>query len=172
MEWLIIVLVLMFVIAPVMWLKPSPRQARVSRLRTAATQEGVTVKLAKPPLHEVRGTMPSYRWTYPPQRPGPRFMLVRNEKASEALKTFRPGWRWRIEPLRPLPAAAEDHLVTLLERLPQDALVLESDREALTMWWYESQQGERFVAYAQNFAALRDALAGRPDRQGSAPVES
>ncbi len=40
MEWLIIVFILMFVIAPVMWLKPSPRQQRQMALRSCAARQG------------------------------------------------------------------------------------------------------------------------------------
>lgn len=167
MEWLLIIFLLMFVIAPVMWLKPSPRQKRVARLRDMAMKAGVEVKLTKSPLHNDSGTMPSYRWPYPPQRPGPRFLLVRDVEASDRLKTFCPGWRWRIEPMRGLPDTVEARLKALLERLPQDALVIESGREALLLWWHESQDGERFTRYLDDFRFIRDALAGRPDPRAS-----
>lgn len=163
MEWLLIIFFLLLVAAPVMWLKPSPRQKRVARLRDLAIKAGVEVKLAKSPLHNDTGTMPSYRFAYPPQRPGPRFVLVREAEASDRLKLFCPGWRWRIEPLRGLPEPAEARLRQLLERLPQDALIIESGREALMLWWHESQDGERFSRYLDDFRFVRDALAGRPD---------
>ena len=91
MEWLIIVFILMFVIAPVMWLKPSPRQKRQMALRSCAARQGVAVKMAKPPLHHFRGTMPAYRWHYPQQAPGPDFVLVRDSNASDALEPFHAG---------------------------------------------------------------------------------
>ncbi|XQU09742.1 preprotein translocase subunit YajC [Halomonas sp. LY9] len=164
MEWLIIIFILMFVITPVMWLKPSPRQKRQMALRSSAAKQGVTVKMAKPPLHHFRGTMPSYRWRYAQDTPGPDFMLVRDSNASEALAPYHAGWRWRIAPLRPLPEAASTHLQTLLERLPQDALVLESSEYALTLWWWESQTAERFTTYLADIEPLKAALSGLSDR--------
>jgi hypothetical protein len=163
MAWLIILVAVMLVISPLLWLKPNPRQKRVARMRTAMSRAGVTVKLDKPPFHEARGVMPHYRWPYPPQQPGPDFTLVRDAEAGPALKPFRHGWYWRFEPLRPLPAAAEAPLEALLTRLPLDASVLESNRAALGLWWWESQDTERFSSYLEDFTALRDALAGRPD---------
>ncbi|QJQ93982.1 MULTISPECIES: preprotein translocase subunit YajC [Halomonadaceae] len=167
MNWLIIVFLLMLVISPVMWLKPSPRQKRVARLREAAIRAGIKVRQEKPPLYKPLGQMTSYRWRYPSAQPGPRFVLVRSAEASEALKEYRPGWRWRIEPLRRLPDEVERRLETLLSRLPHDALVIESDQDALTLWWYESQSADRFASYLDDFERLRQGLTGRPDTPNS-----
>ncbi|WP_404377335.1 preprotein translocase subunit YajC [Vreelandella aquamarina] len=172
MEWLIIVSILMFVIAPVMWLKPSPRQKRQMALRASAAKHGVVVKVAKPPLHHFRGTMPAYRWPYPQQAPGPDFVLVRDSNASDALEPFHAGWRWRIAPLRPLPEAARVPLQSLLERLPQDALVIESDPHALTLWWWESQTAERFTTYLTDMQKVKEALSGLSDRPPGKPFET
>jgi len=172
MAWLIILVSVMLVISPALWLKPNPRQKRVARMRTAMNRAGVTVKLGRPPLHDIKGVIPHYRWPYPPQQPGPDFMLVRDTEAGPALKPFRHGWYWRFEPLRPLPAGAEAPLEALLTRLPLDALVLESNRTALGLWWWESQDAERFSRYLKDFTALRDALAGHPDYPGrDVPLE-
>ncbi|ERS88961.1 hypothetical protein [Halomonas sp. PBN3] len=166
MIWLYILLAMLLVISPVMWLKPSPRQKRVAALRQAAMQHGVKVTLKRPPLHDDKVPMPAYRWHYPVQRPGPDFTLVRETHAAAALKPFTHDWRWRTEPLRPLPEPLAARLKALLERLPQDALVVESDPRALTLWWGESQGFARFSTYLPDFEALRDGLAGRPDDPG------
>jgi len=170
MEWLIIVFILMFVIAPVMWLKPSPQQKRQMALRSSAKKQGVTVKMEKPPLHHFRGTMPAYRWYFSQQAPGPDFVLVRESNASEALELYHAGWRWRIAPLRPLPEIASASLKALLERLPQDALVIESNSTALTLWWWESQTAERFSTYGDDFQTLKEALSGLSDRPAVKPL--
>ncbi|WP_163560149.1 preprotein translocase subunit YajC [Halomonas sp. NO4] len=164
MVWVVIAIALMLMVSPVLWLKPSPRQRRIVPLRKAAREAGVTVKLEKPPLHGETTAMPGYRWDYPVERPGPRFVLVRDSEASEALKPCLAGWRWRIEPLRPLPQAAQAPLEALLTRLPQDALVLESSEHGITLWWWESQNAERFGTYLDDFRRLRESLAGHPDR--------
>nr|WP_298415835.1 hypothetical protein [uncultured Halomonas sp.] len=112
------------------------------------------MKLAKPPLYNPPAGLVSYQWLYPQDRPGPYFVLVRETHASEVLKPFdekRKNWRWRIEPLRSLPEKARLCLEQALEGLPDDALVLESDRRCLTLWWEESQSVEAFKA---NHAAL------------------
>ncbi|MGR4067554.1 preprotein translocase subunit YajC [Billgrantia sp. C5P2] len=170
MVWLVILAALLLVISPVMWLKPSPRQRRIVPLRNAAAKAGVKVVLEKPPLHGIETAMPGYRWSYPAVAPGPRFLLVRGSEASDVLKPSVADWRWRIEPLRPLPQAAQEPLEALLTRLPQDALVIESSESAITLWWWESQTAERFLTYLDDFRQLRDALAGRADHGGARPA--
>ena len=135
MVWLLIIVIVGLVFAPAMWLRPSRSQQRMGRLRAAARKADVTVRLEKPPLHESGGPMAAYRWPYAQLHPGPDFVLVRDEVASPSLKPFREGWRWRIEPLRPLPDSARARLEDALEGLPEDAVVLESGAQALTLWW-------------------------------------
>ncbi|MGB8711937.1 MAG: preprotein translocase subunit YajC [Onishia taeanensis] len=162
MVWLIIVLVMGLMLSPMMWLRPSPQQQRMGQLREAARKSGIRVKLGDSPLHE-GGQMASYRWAYPGEYPGPRFVLVREAVASDALKPFMDGWRWRVEPLRPLPGEAKARLETALAELPMDAKVVESSREALTLWWEESLGVDAFERHRGNILDLHQQLAGRPD---------
>lgn len=156
MVWLLIIAIVGLVFAPVMWLKPSPAQRRMGRLRAAARQAEVTVRLESPPLHGVGGPVAAYRWSYPQQHPGPDFVLVREEAASAALKPFRAGWRWRVEPLRPLPDEALARLEEALAALPRDAMVLESGDHALTLWWgVAGGRGPSAAAGAAHGAARR-----------------
>ncbi|MFG6667591.1 preprotein translocase subunit YajC [Halomonas sp. HNIBRBA4712] len=163
MGWLIVVGVVLFVFAPVMWLKPSPRQTRQNALRAHARRAGVRVSLETPPLHGFKGVMPAYRWAFAQNAPGPDFLLVRDEQASDALEAYHAGWRWRIAPLMPMPENAEAVFKALLERLPTDALVVESNAHTLTLWWWESQGAERFERYREEFEALCKALGGQAD---------
>lgn len=164
MLWLIILGTVGLVFAPALWLRPSPRQQRVVRLRDLARESGVTVRIETSPLHDGSDSLPAYRWLYPVQRPGPDFLLVREALSSAALKPLRPGWRWRLEPLRPLPEAGLAQLEKLLAMLPDDVAVVESGAVALTLWWEESSSLDDFKALAAQAGSLRDALEGRPDR--------
>ena len=128
---------------------------------------GIAVRFAKPPLHAPPGGLVSYRWRYPQAEPGPLFVLVRDEYASEALKPFIEGWRWRIEPLRPLSREARHCLEQALAVLPEDALVLESERIHLALWWGESLEVEAFAAPQVALMAARDALADPRQSKGA-----
>lgn len=170
MGWLIMVAAVLMVISPVMWLKPSPRQRRQSRLREMARQRGVEIARREAPLHLVREKMPAYRLRYPDERPGPDFVLVRDSVASAALDRYCPGWRFRIEPLRPLPASAQQMLEALVAKLPDDVLVVQSSAAALTLWWWESATADGFAPCVKDAAALRDALSGYADRPEDRPL--
>lgn len=170
MEWLIIGFIVMMVISPVMWLKPSPRQHRHRQLREMARHKGVEVARQEAPLHLVRGKMPAYRLRYPGEFPGPDFVLVRDAFASTALARYTDGWRFRIAPLRPLPEAAQARLAALVALLPDDVLMVQSNEAALTLWWGESGTAEDFSPCVDAAAALRDTLSGYADRPGVKPL--
>ena len=161
--WLVTVLAMLAILSPVLMLRPSRRDQRLGVLRQHARQAGIVVKIAKPPLHDPPGGLVSYRWRYPQTSPGPVFVLVRDEYASAALKPFDTAWRWRIEPLRPLSHEAATALARLVSSLPGDALVVESERGALTLWWRESLDVEAFEACAKLMGEVRDALASPHD---------
>ena len=46
MFWIIASLVLAFMLAPILWIVPSPRQRRQMRLRERARELGITVQIA------------------------------------------------------------------------------------------------------------------------------
>lgn len=170
--WLVTLLAMLTIASPVLWLRPSLRDKRLGLLRQAASRGGVEVKFAKPPLHAPPGGLISYRWAYAANRPGPIFVLVRDAYASEALKPFVAGWRWRIEPLRPLSADARRCLERALECLPEDALVLESGRRHLTLWWGESLDMSHFACCQEALAAVRDALLASARASGTPGISS
>ncbi|GHA90214.1 hypothetical protein [Modicisalibacter luteus] len=164
--WLVTVLAMLAILSPVLMLRPSRRDQRLGMLRQHARQAGISVKIAKPPLHDPPGGLVSYRWRYPQAHPGPLFVLVRAAYASTALKPFDTEWRWRIEPLRPLSQDTAMELARLVARLPEDALVLESERGALTLWWRESLSLEAFEACDKAMGEVRDRLASPHAEKG------
>lgn len=163
--WLVILFTMLAIVSPVLWLRPSRHDQRLGRLRQQAGQAGIEVKFAKPPLHSQPGGMISYRWAYARDRSGPVFLLVRDAYASEVLKPFMAGWRWRIEPLRPLASDTQRLLQQALAQLPEDALVVESDRRYLTLWWSESLDETRFVPCQEALTAVHGALVADSGRR-------
>ncbi|GAA5173339.1 hypothetical protein [Modicisalibacter zincidurans] len=168
--WLILAVTMLAIISPAVWLRPSRREHRIAALRQAAREAGVAVGFSKSPLHMAPADLASYRWRYPQTRPGPRCVLVREAHASTQLKPYGTNWRWRIEPLRRLPAEADQRLQQLLALLPEDALVLESTRDHLWLWWGESLDAAAFSDIERSMARLRDALEGDEASRGAPNV--
>ncbi|MGO2131501.1 MAG: preprotein translocase subunit YajC [Halomonas sp.] len=165
MSWLVIAGVMAMLVAPLMWLKPSPRQKRLVALRGEARKLGIEVKMDVSPAHQAKGLVAVYRWPYPGSRPGPDFMLVSPDLASPALKVFSDGWCWRTEPLRPLPEPAQRLLSRLPAHLGDSVLAIGSSRSALTLWWDEALYAQQLPAFVEPLAELRDALEGCPDQR-------
>ncbi|WP_051234015.1 hypothetical protein [Halomonas halocynthiae] len=165
MTWLVIAGIMAMLVAPLMWLKPSPRQKRLVALRAEARRLGIEVKLETSPAHQAKELVAAYRWLYPVQRPGPDFMLVSPYLASPALKTFSDGWCWRTEPLRPLPDTAQRLLNSLPEHLGDSVLAIGSSRSVLTLWWEETLSAPELSAFVEPLTELRDALENCPDER-------
>lgn len=169
MAWIVIAGVMTLLIAPLMWLKPTPRQKRLVALHAEARKLGIDVKMETSPAHMAKGMVAVYRWSYPSGCPGPDFMLVSPELASPALKPFSDGWCWRTEPLRPLPDDAQQLLSGLPAHLAgltgDNVLALSSNRSALTLWWDETLNAQQLPALVEPLTELREALQGCPDQR-------
>ena len=132
MFWIIASLVLAFMLAPILWIVPSPRQRRQMRLRERARELGITVQIA----------------TFPQTRR----QRVRKEEEYQglaycmALPRARAAERWRFwldaaaregEEFTP-PAAIAAAMQRVAGELPNDCRVVEAGGRMLRVWWREA----------------------------------
>lgn len=139
MFWIIAFLVLAFMLAPVLWIIPTPQQRRQTRLRERARQLGITVQIASFPQTrrqrvrkepEYQGL--AYCMPLPKVRAGERWRFWRDE----ALRTDE-----EHEPSQ----AVYDALVALSSALPSDCRLVEAGGRMLRVWWREANATEQSV---------------------------
>ncbi|MCK0746364.1 preprotein translocase subunit YajC [Chromohalobacter nigrandesensis] len=152
-------LAVFLVLSPALWLRPGLHEKRRDALRMAARESGAAIRVDKPPLQAVEGLV-GYRWRYPQAAPGSDFTLVRDGHASDRLQEAVAGWRWRQAPLPPLSADNDRRLKEVLLTLPEDALVVASGPQGLTLWWEESPEAAAFEPSQRALVALVDQLGG------------
>ncbi|OLO12031.1 hypothetical protein BTW10_06470 [Chromohalobacter japonicus] len=152
-------LAVFLILSPALWLRPGIHEKRRSALRVAARESGAAIRADKPPLEAVDGLV-GYRWRYPQAAPGSDFTLVRDAHASDRLQEAMAGWRWRQAPLPPLSDDNERRLKEVLLALPDDALVVASAPQGLTLWWEESREAKAFEPSLRALVGLVDQLAG------------
>ncbi|MEL0618633.1 preprotein translocase subunit YajC [Cobetia marina] len=155
---LIIIFVVLAMLSPLTWLRPSKRETRTSLVRKAVIADGMRVDLKAAPLSDAPKGIVGYRRPWPTERDVTPFILVHDEWASDALREAVSGYRWREESRLaedPDFAAALEHLT---RALPEDALMLESSLSGLTLWWGESLALEDCVAWRREFEALHALL--------------
>ncbi|WP_280569105.1 preprotein translocase subunit YajC [Chromohalobacter sp. 296-RDG] len=152
-------LAVFLILSPALWLRPGLHEKRRSALRVAARESGVDIRADKPPLQAMDGLV-GYRWRYPQAAPGSDFTLVRDGHASDRLQEAMAGWRWRQAPLPPLSEDNEHRLKEVLLALPEDALVVTSAPQGLTLWWEESCETKAFEPLLRALDDLVDQLAG------------
>lgn len=132
MAWLIGIAVIAFMLAPIIWILPSPRQQRQTRIREAARLRGIQVRVT---------TLPQTRR----QR-------VRREAQERVVSYTRPihnrkpgqGWKYWLKPCDEVEADAlaessplQPLLSSLQNKLPADAELLEYTGVGLSLYWRE-----------------------------------
>lgn len=140
MGWFIALAVMAFMLAPVLWIIPSPRQLRQEKVRTRARQLGLQVKMtAMPQQHraKVRGEDPRQGLCY--TRP------VYGRRNSPVWTL----WLCEIEEREPAspqpPQELTNFIQTLRGVLPADATLIERNELGLCLYWYERNAEEETI---------------------------
>ncbi|WP_110691612.1 preprotein translocase subunit YajC [Salinicola halophyticus] len=159
----------LLILSPMVWLRPSRCEATRGQLRRYVKANGGELNFTKAPMAMPNIALMGYRLRYPGTASGSDFTLVRNEVASGALEAATDQWRWRQAPLPSLDAERREALEQWLDRLPADALIVESGKHTLCVWWQEAMGLERFQQDWASWLAMRDTLAGS-GRRAEVPV--
>lgn len=139
MSYLIIASVILLIVAPIYWLKPTPRMRRLEALRHAALRAGFQVRLASRPGVRVdppRLDVALYflPWSQPVDqrdREACRWTLV--SESFEGQWSPWEGWRW----LTPGPRPLRDAIARVLPLMPESACALEASSLGVGFYWDE-----------------------------------
>ncbi len=159
MLWLIALLVIGMVLAPVMWIMPTPTQRRQTRLRDAARAAGLQVQVG--PLPQTR----RQRVRKEDTEFGVGYMLrlPRPKRARQAWIVWRqPG---DDEAAPELSAAAQAALDTVLEAMPADVVAVEYTAIGLIAHWRERGSEEDVQHIGQLLTQLANAMGVNRDQE-------
>lgn len=189
MVWIIIAVIFVVAFGPLLWLRPSPRERRLARLRQRAYQCGLRVELRRLPRpdvaaeervsaggreRDVRAQYAAYLSPLPARlRHLPRWRLLRHGDGSTALPgwSFEPGKRPDHDRL----GAALDAVRDVVAALPEDVIAVECEPLSVAAYWLEGPQtapdrvddlAARLVAAGQALTAL-DARVQRETEPGN-----
>ena len=155
---LIIIFIMLAMLSPLTWLRPSKRETRTASVRKAVIADGIRVDLKRPVLSDAPNGIVGYRRPWPTERDVTPFILVHEDWASEALREAVPGYRWREESRLADDADVSAAILQLTRTLPDDALMLEASLSGLTLWWGESLSVEGCAEWRREFEALHALL--------------
>lgn len=155
-----LLIAILLMLSPMVWLRPSRGESRRGALRRYVKAHDGELNFTKPPLALQNIALTGYRLRYPGTTGGSDFTLVRNEAASDALAPATTQWRWRQAPLPRLDSERLHALEQWLDTLPADALIVESGKHTMCIWWQEAMNLERFQQDWATWLAMRDTLAG------------
>ena len=145
MKWLAIIAFMIAAFGPILWLMPKPRDRRLSRLRMAARQRGLTVELARLPDPQPR----------PQDRVSSGGALRTPVIRCAGYRLFRNRPAQHIEPwrLERGDSSAQAKLSAYWSDVPPDWLAIEVDANGACLYWREEVSDE-------NLDERLDAVAG------------
>ncbi len=154
MVWIIIAVIFVVAFGPLLWLRPSPRERRLGRLRQRAYELGLRVELRRLPRPDVtpeervsaggraRDITADYAAYISPLtarlRMLPAWRLLRQGNGMQAV----PGWSFEAgrRPRHDRLEAALDAVAEELAALPEDVIALECQPFSLADYWLEGPQ--------------------------------
>ncbi|MBB3046493.1 hypothetical protein FHR99_000729 [Litorivivens lipolytica] len=157
MTWLIAFFVVAFVVAPVIWVMPTPAQRRQARIRQHAHTLGLSINIVELPQSrraQVRkeGAQLGVRYCLP----------IKREK-----NVYRPQWLlWRVPPegeddVPPhCPKAVSAQADALRARMAEDVVALESGPEGYAVFWRERGEEEAVDRVAALLEDVRQLAGG------------
>lgn len=177
MVWIVIALIMLVAFGPLLWLRPSPRERRLGRLRQRAYRHGMRVELRRLPGGDLAaedrvsaGGKPrdtsrecaAYVWPLAGRlRMLPQLRILRGDLGSSAGIA---GWSFEAGK-RPVDGRLDtmlEALQPLVERLPEDVVALEVEPLAVAGYWLEGAAAtvERVDDLADRLSRIGEALSG------------
>lgn len=150
MDYLLIVFILMLILAPIVWVKPSRHQQKIAQLRKQASQSGLRVQLCgAPDAREGEGRLDFVKYLLPwSQEFTPQsWLIVKGSRRGDP--SHWEGWTW----LSRVPAQSIPELGDCLKTLSNDVRGLQADNQGLAFYWQERDGVE---AFPKNEKALRN----------------
>lgn len=154
--YVVVGLVAAMVVAPVLWIMPTPRQRRQEHMRARARALGIDVRIGELPQTRrarVRKESPrqgaAYRLANIGSRTALRSALVCRDNAASP---------WQLESGDEPSASLQAPLAAFTAAAPADVLALELNPAAPTAFWRESGDVESVERLFAALVVLRDAL--------------
>lgn len=150
MSYFIVALVVAAVLGPVMWLRPSPREQQLQRLRSQARQEGLHVHLRAVPPNHGEGD----RVVEPAIMAYIRPWSEQERKSHLPAKFTMPFFDEQWQDYRSRGIISQE----LLGGLPDSCRMLEVNSEGLIVYWRERGDEARITKMASAMEQMCQAL--------------
>ncbi len=156
--WIFLVLVL--ILLPVSWLKPSARQNQLVALRERARRLGVKVSVLPLKINDqARVEGAAYRWMRLPDAPPLLgfWRWIRADVAREVGQFGAPwvkGWILQQGETKNLTSAQQTALAAWITTLPEGVFAIEWGSHAFAIWWDERPESDQLEAWAEQVPEL------------------
>ncbi len=158
MKYLFIALVIAFVVSPLLWMRQTPGQARITAFRNRALQLGLRVQVVPPADAPPEDRSPGAVRYIRPLLPDPKGNMPVIPAYWTLLKSNRRGYPSPFEGWRWFRGEAPSHLTAAVGRcvqaLPDTVTALRADSQGVSAYWSEIGAPEQVEAIASALAGL------------------
>jgi len=159
--WVIIIIVITVALAlgPVMMLRPTAGQKRLSTLRACAHEKGLRVRLESDPRKQKEGQLAVYTlpWCVESKKKGGsivEWMLIKQSFSHEL--HFSGEWDWMGKGRAP--KSSHQNIKTLLSHNPVNMLALSASRLGLGVYWKENLGGKSPQVCVEEISSILQAI--------------
>lgn len=140
MSWLLILFGLAIVLSPLMWLKQSPHQRKITELRRLANTAGMQVTLhRRPDAREDEKRLETVCYRLPWLEIDHKQHWVLHRYSERGWDSHCPGWRWTINQAN---SEWDALLSTVVEHLPQNVDAVMANQLGIGVIWNERGEAE------------------------------
>ena len=160
MAYLLIIFLILVALAPLVWVKSSPRQQHIARLRRLATTEGIQVSLCHAPdAREGEGRLDQVNYTlhWPvslkiEEKPR-QWLLLHHSRRGDPSQWH--DWTWLI---RSRNAATEQCINEVIDKFSADVSGLSCNAEGVQFYWREKGSEQELMGFVEALKELHKSL--------------
>ena len=160
MAYLLIIFLILIALAPLVWVKSSPRQQQIARLRRLATTEGLHVTLCHAPdAREGEGRLDQVKYTlsWPvnlatEEKPG-QWLLLHHSRRGDPSPWQ--DWTWLN---RSRDSATKQSINEVVEKFTGDVSGLSCNAEGVQLYWREKGSEQELMGFVAALKELQKSL--------------
>ena len=153
MTWLVIIFAIAVVLSPLMWFKQSPRQKRISQLRSAAAGLNLQVSLhRRPEARETEGALSSVCYKIRCGQESPHSAWVLHRFSTRGWASHWEGWQWFNHQAD---GSWSDVVEDIVKDMPEGVSAIIMQSTSVGMIWDERGDEEQLGQIAKKLMQLK-----------------
>ena len=153
MAWLTVLFIILMAVSPIFWMRNTPDQNRLEKVRARARSNGISIVLHKrPDAREEETRLAVVCYKLPWQAISPKNNLVLHRNSNRGWKSDMKGWRWFSGDAIKLRGTDVE---SVIDTMPDTVTAVILDRQGVGLIWNEVEGEEMVPLILEKLQSLR-----------------